>query len=566
MQDNTFEIKYNSFYHYLINNGYFFNKELIEDFLLSIKINPFIILFGDPGVGKTSLPNLFSDYLSISSKKEDIIIHAVNSLGKSHSNKEWHLKRDTLDEVLPVLPFEGKECSFTINDSFSSVGKFKLDPRFRFKDKNLINYLIQLQSEDPNQDLDLKIKIGEKSILSYCKYIYDIGPNFVLFDEKEVLGDSKSNLKSKNFNDIPKYDYRHYFFVFEDLICENESKYLQLIDSINLEDKYKDYHNRISLIGTVTNGNVKKFSQKFLDNVSVIELEHWALDAYLNNDINEFPEFNDLNYLEFKLFDEKLSNLNIYGLRNILRDIYSDNRNLWEILSEELCKFDSFFRNFEVFFNFRIVNDILKFMVASWKYEGKPYVWNNWERYFDSQIKSKLLPKIDSSFYSREIFEMLLTLCINGSNGKIMYLNSYMKITNLIFNLEKENLDYFNCFNHYTVSDILRVHEEPEVGDDEINEELENDIDHDDYIDVDDFDDVNEFVKRLTGWEKLIYESILDVNSILFSLEDLRNLERLKIYQFEDQSLDKVILENVNKLVDYGLISDLNNGFYKKEV
>ena len=33
-------------------------------------------------------------------------------------------------------------------------------------------------------------------------------------------------------------------------------------------------------------------------------------------------------------------------------------------------------------------------MVASWFYEGKPSNFTNWKRYFDSQIKQKMLPKI----------------------------------------------------------------------------------------------------------------------------------------------------------------------------
>lgn len=564
MQDNTLDLKYDSFYHYLIDNGYFFNKELIEDFLISIKVNPFIILFGDPGVGKTSLPVLFSDYLSISSKKEDIIIHAVNSLGKAHSNREWHLKRDALGEVLPILPFESKNCSFTLNDSFSSVGKFKLDPRFRFSDKKLINHLIKLQSEDPDQDVDLKIKIGERGIGSYCKHIYDIGGNLEFFNNENELVDINHFLNSENFINIPKNDYIHYFFVFEDLTEKNENKYLQLLDFISLNKKGNDYYNCISLIGTVTNGNIKQFSQKFLDNVTVLELEHLFLAEYLNSDFNAFPEFKDLNYLEFQLFDENLLDLNIYGIKNLLINIHFNNRNLWDILSEELCKFEVFFRNFEVFFNFRLVNDILKFMVASWKYEGKPYIWNNWERFFDSQIKSKLLPKIDKSFYSKENFENLLALCVDSSNGKVRYLNSCTKITNLLLNLENNDLNYFNCFNHLTFADILRISEVSKM-DDESDDDSE-DMDFEDYIDIDDFEDVVQFVDQLKGWEKLIYDAIYDLDSILFSLDDLKELDRLKVYQFEDQSLDNLILENINQLVDYGLISDLNNGFYKKEV
>lgn len=556
MQNDTLDLKYKSFHDYLVDNGFFFSKELIEDFLLSIKVNPFIILFGNSGVGKTSLPALFSDYLSISLKKEDIIVHAVNSLGKSPSNREWHLKRDTLDEVLPILPFEGNECPFTINDSFSSVGKFKLDPRFRFSDKNLIDYLIQLQIEDPNQDLDLKIKIGEKSIMSNCKHVYDVGDDLCLFNDENELVNIIHYLKSENCVNIPENDLIHNFFVFEDLIEKNERKYLQFLDFINLNRKNREYYNHISLIGTVTTGDIKHFSQKLLDNVSVIELEQISLERYFDDNLNAFPEFHDLNYLEFKLFDENIINLDISGLKNILVNVYFNNRNLWDILTEELCKFEVFFRDFDLFFSFRLVNDILKFMVASWKYEGKPYIWDNWKRFFDSQIKYKLLPKIDELFYSKENFENLLRLCIDSSD-EIMYVNSFVKVKNLIYNLKNNKVNYFNCFNHVKRFDVLGIYGAYDGADD---------LDFEDCDDIDDFKDVDRFIKELKGWEKLIYESICSIDSILFSLDDLKDLESLKIYQFEDRSLDNVIIENISKLIDYGLISDLNNGFYKKEV
>ena len=36
-------------------------------------------------------------------------------------------------------------------------------------------------------------------------------------------------------------------------------------------------------------------------------------------------------------------------------------------------------------------------MVVAYKYEGSPENWQNWERYFDAQIKQKILPKLHGS-------------------------------------------------------------------------------------------------------------------------------------------------------------------------
>ena len=36
-------------------------------------------------------------------------------------------------------------------------------------------------------------------------------------------------------------------------------------------------------------------------------------------------------------------------------------------------------------------------MVVAWRYENSPDYWVNWERYFDAQIKQKILPKLHGS-------------------------------------------------------------------------------------------------------------------------------------------------------------------------
>ena len=54
-----------TFYDYLINQGYLFDKETIENYLLSLKVKPFAILTGNSGTGKTKLSQLFAQYLSL---------------------------------------------------------------------------------------------------------------------------------------------------------------------------------------------------------------------------------------------------------------------------------------------------------------------------------------------------------------------------------------------------------------------------------------------------------------------------------------------------------------------
>ena len=56
--------QYDSFYDYLLDKGYYFDKETIENYLLSLKVKPFVILTGKSGTGKTKLSQLFAQYLN----------------------------------------------------------------------------------------------------------------------------------------------------------------------------------------------------------------------------------------------------------------------------------------------------------------------------------------------------------------------------------------------------------------------------------------------------------------------------------------------------------------------
>ena len=55
---------YNSFFDYLLEKEYVFDKEIIENYLLSLKVKPFVILTGNSGTGKTKLSQLFSQYIA----------------------------------------------------------------------------------------------------------------------------------------------------------------------------------------------------------------------------------------------------------------------------------------------------------------------------------------------------------------------------------------------------------------------------------------------------------------------------------------------------------------------
>lgn len=631
-----------------------------------------MVIVGNSGCGKSTLPILFSKYLTKKMKNEDVILNSVNSLGKSYSNKEWHLKRDVISDLLPILPFEGKECLFTVNDSFKSVGKFKLDPRFKFTDKRLINHLLKLSEENPNQDVNLKIKVGEKSVKSSYLKIIDLNEEFDAFI-RSIYDNSPSPLL-KFLNSSKKDKDNYHYLIVENITRKNELKFIKLIEYI---DEKTELSNNLFIIGTLNSNNTThKFSHSLLDRVNVLELENCNIEEYLSFNFNKFPDFKDLNYLEF--FSENLSNLSILDFKEIFQEIAYNEFDLWNLISKELNSINDIFINESFEISFRTINDILKFMLVSWKYEKKPYNWKNWEKYFDIQFKQKLIPKIYESTNIENVFKNLMELCrksedIGFIEENIRFPKSYLKLKNMEYNLKKGNHYLFNSHNFIkTIPDIENViiasnnDKKSNINNSDkniskygtniyksgdfftINKQINRKhvnfgkfnslsdatfvksilVDNDwklsrirnndciyhhndlywlikvlsdklvilgkfnsyneanehvewlvkEYKTNNDFEvyipkksekydeDMTNVLNEINGWNKLVFKAINNIESSVFSLDDLKDLDIFEMYQFEDQSLENIILENLNDLANLKLIEKLGNNYYKKVV
>ena len=70
--------------------------------------------------------------------------------------------------------------------------------------------------------------------------------------------------------------------------------------------------------------------------------------------------------------------------------------------------------------------------------------------------------------------------------------------------------------------------------------------------------------EEISGWEKLVFNAINEIESNVFSLDDLKRLDIFKMYQFEDESIESTIVDNLNKLSDLKLIRILGNNYFKK--
>ena len=113
----NYELKKNSisFYNYLLKENYYFDKELIENFLLSLKTKPFILCVGNSGTGKTKLSKLFAKYLDESLKNNTSENYAVDEsksflasvkVGKSAINRGWAIPREDSVNLIPKMNCE----------------------------------------------------------------------------------------------------------------------------------------------------------------------------------------------------------------------------------------------------------------------------------------------------------------------------------------------------------------------------------------------------------------------------------------------------------------------------
>ena len=149
--------------------------------------------------------------------------------------------------------------------------------------------------------------------------------------------------------------------------------------------------------------------------------------------LNDFE--GDIDYLQSPLTDSDISDLNIQDLKEIFTKISCNGDNLWLTLADELTEFQKILRGSGFDFGFRVINEILRFMVVAWRYENSPEDWDNWERYFDAQIKQKILPKLHGSEKAiGNVLTKLFNICLKERNNNENPKN---------FNVTQENSKYY---------------------------------------------------------------------------------------------------------------------------
>ena len=391
------------------------------------------------------LKELLDDYNEI----DNFVMLEQNSNKSAYENGNWMLNM----KIFEYLPFKKGfvQCKIII-DGIKSSAKLRITPRFRFtKTEDIINVL----TENKDQKVELKLKMDNKDIKNFkpqwdCdkpeenmkkietnegaddKYIIvPVGANWT--DNTNIIG--YYNVITNEYQSTPAYDFiqkaendsgNPYFLILDEMNLSHVERYfadfLSAIESkeeipLYGEDRTIKLPENIFIIGTVNvDETTYMFSPKVLDRANTIEFN--TLDAidYMNNNINTDDFNGNIEYLQSPLIDSDISNLNIEELKDILFNISYEGNSLWDILANELTIFQKTLKSSGFDFGFRVINEILRFMIVSWKYENSPTEWDNWQRYFDAQIKQKILPKLHGS--EKAIGEVLIKLFNNCLNNR----------------------------------------------------------------------------------------------------------------------------------------------------
>ena len=439
--DGGCPMDYGSFYDYLIENGYYFNKETVENYLLSLKVKPFVILTGNSGTGKTKLSQLFAKYIS-NEKIDNKIIKSSFKIGKSANSRGWGFAREDTFNIFPKIPYE--DYFETELFGIPSNVRINFSPRLFFKKTpELKEYLAKLSEEHSDENLNFEMTLPNfyKNNKSEENYeIIPVGANWT--ENRNIVG--YYNVITDEYQSTPAYDLikyantdldNPYFLILDEMNLSHVERYfadflsaIESGESIPLYGSEEDLEipSNLFIIGTVNvDETTYMFSPKVLDRANTIEFDTYSAKSYMLGEFNSNAPSGDIKYLENPLLGSEIREMDINQLKDLFKGINSE---FWNTLSDEIFKFQEILKKSNFDFGFRVINEIIRFMYVAWVYEGKPNDWKNWNRYFDAQIKQKMLPKLHGSERAiGETLEDLFNACFLEDSGRTFYVETSYK-------------------------------------------------------------------------------------------------------------------------------------------
>jgi len=400
----------------------------------------------DVFINVEGIKKIMSDPLPIG----DSISLTQNSNKSAQEDKQWNMDHD----FFQYSPFrKGKVDCKIIVDGIESDAKLRVLSKLTFfKNEPLQRYLkkhdgekvnIKLKLDDfnfegfepkwnPVDSIQFKSNSDDDSHEKYA--IVPVGANWT--DNTNIVGyynviteEYQSTLAYELINQAQNDLDNPYFLILDEMNLSHVERYfadfLSAIESgeeipLYGQDETLVLPGNLFTIGTVNvDETTYMFSPKVLDRANTLEFETLRAWEYMVSDLEGEDFKGDIEYLQSPLVDSNISKLNIQDLKEILSKINYNDDNLWDTLAIELTAFQETLKGSSFDFGFRVINEILRFMVVAWRYENSPDEWNNWERYFDAQVKQKILPKLHGSEKAiGNVLTRLFNLCLEDRNKK----------------------------------------------------------------------------------------------------------------------------------------------------
>lgn len=425
-----------NFIGYLDKHGFVFDPGLVVSYLLSLKVKPFVILTGPSGCGKTKLAQLFAQYIAErrGAETQDYIVTDVK-VGKSANHDGWTFPRAEFFNYYPELAKYQGQYDIEV-DGIKGQGNLELLTRiFYQKNEAIKNRLVELASIDPSRRVTLKIFTPTHETSNY--EVVPVGANWT--ENRHIIG--YYNVITKVYQRTKALDI---LLAAREMGRQNIPSFL-ILDEMNLshvERYFADFLSAIEsgesiplhtgdadvdvptdlvlspnlmVVGTVNvDETTYMFSPKVLDRANTIEVLPGSVSDYLSGEIRAAEVPGNLHYLENVMEDAlEIRSLTIDQIREHFVGVMFGEQSFWKIFSEEVTRFQQCLKESGVGFGFRVVNEVSRFLLAAWRFEGKPKEWANWRLYFDMQIKQKILPKVHGSERSLGgLLECMFQLCM----------------------------------------------------------------------------------------------------------------------------------------------------------
>ncbi len=442
------------------------NEELINYFKNLYDKNPNQI--ADLKINRSAIEEISSDdYMETNGS----IILKQRSNASAYDKRQWFMAK----ELFNYLPFSSgsTNCKIMVNGIESSA-RMRIVPKLTFK-KNfrLQKYL----KENDGKEVEVKIKVDKFGFEDFePKWQTDIDEDDEYFDLENINENYKIipvganwtenrhivgyyNVITNEYQDTPAYklieqangSQEPHFLILDEMNLSHVERYFaDFLSAIESGEKIPLYGEEelilppnLFIIGTVNvDETTYMFSPKVLDRANVIEFKTYSASDYMNSNINLSSPKGNISYLENPLAGNEVRDYGIDELRDLFKDIGADGKPFWDILSEEIYSFQTILSKSGFDFGFRVINEIVRFMVVAWEYEGEPQNFNNWPRYFDACIKQKMLPKLHGSEkIIGETLGELSDLCsdsVIGTEDMVKYPESYKKLEEMKKILRKQ--------------------------------------------------------------------------------------------------------------------------------